>query len=201
MKKQGIEKAAARLISAELALRDAKLASNQISFYRAWSEFLTSVDAVYNCYGQSIGVCQRSAEWFKELSGLRKSDPMLQYLWQARNVDNHGIEAPAEFVPGSLSIGGGRDLGFSREISINLDFDEETQTQHILASPLDGKPVRFENTPPKALLLPVENRGVTYKPPSSHLGQPLDTSSPLDVGDLTLKYFSKRHAEAVKLMS
>ena len=187
-------------MSAESALREAKLACNQISFYRAWSEFLNSIDAAYNCYGQSTGVCQRSVEWFKELSRLRKSDPMLQYLWQARNADNHGIEAPAEFVPGRLSMGGDRDFGFSREISIKLDFDERTLTQHIQARSLDGKPISLKTAPPKALLLPVENRGVTYQPPSSHLGQPLTTLNPIDVGDLALRYFSKRHGEAVKLM-
>ena len=72
---------------------------------------------------------------------------------------------------------------------INISTDAQGRaTIHELKS-LDGKPVLVEQIPAHSILLPVKGRGgITYQPPTQHLGKPLTNNLPLTVGRVAIVY-------------
>lgn len=68
----------------------------------------------------------------------------------------------------------------------------------------DGQIVKYEGSHPMHItfypgrveLMRVKDRGSWYNPPAQHLGQPLQNSSPLDVAELGLKFYTAFVAEA-----
>jgi hypothetical protein len=199
MKRQGLAKAFFRLDAAKSALKSAKSSEINNDFDRSWSEFLSSLDAIYNCLGQSIGGNEKSRKWYSKLVSLRKEDELLCYLWHARNSDFHGLEAPAHFEGPQLRIGGAADVGFSRHMTINFSHDGEKQS--ISAIPNDGKPIFVEKSKPKMKLLSVLDRGIVYNPPDSHLGNSLKGLSLIEIGELALIFFTEKMNEAHELSS
>ena len=193
MKQQGLEKAMFRLRNAQDALVKAENSPNSAEFHRYWSEFLSSVDGIYNCLAQSIGGDVKSRKWFDVIVGLRKNDPLLRYFKHARNVDNHGIEPPAHYDSGQVKIGGRAEEGFSRKIEVRFDTGPggffETKS-------LDGKPVAVEKFGPRLKLNPVKDRGVIYDPPKDHLGRQLVDQSAIGAGRALLKFLNNALNEA-----
>lgn len=96
------------------------------------------------CNAQKPGFVSWNAPWVT----LRKSDPLLRYLIQARHADNHSGQYLSSQVIGRLSC----------DLQGRIDF-----------SMLDT---------PELAIDKVVNRGVTYPAPEFHLGQPLSTRDP-----------------------
>jgi hypothetical protein len=100
-----------------------------------------------------------------EVSSLRKSDPLLSYLQQARNVDEHSIQELAkDWDPKLTGIQKGNEL-------------------HLSWQPWDRP------------LLPVKNRSVTFPPPKTHMGKSLQpmldkgNAEPRVVAELALEFY------------
>lgn len=116
---------------------------------------------------------------------------MLQYLYQARDDNEHGLEDVAEQVPGSLSIGSSKP-GYSRSVVIEGD---STSGFRFLTP--DGKRARIERVKPHIGLRTVHGRGNNaYPPPTMHQGKPVPKPLPLPVARLALVYLSVLIAEA-----
>ena len=123
-----------------------------------WSEFLVEHQRWFVRMQQAL---ERgpSAAWFGLLKGSRKSNPLFQYLHQARHADEHGLERIADAQPGSIGIGlGGGSIHIER-----LVIENGVITQ--LAGSQDGGPLKIRLTEAHLKLNQVENRGVTYDPP------------------------------------
>ena len=134
-------------------------------FERAWRDFLTSIDRVWN---KTESRCVNVKGWSKfesKYKRLRKKDELLKYLIQARNVSEHSI---SEVV---------------KEWDANLT-----------AMPVQGG-IQLNWKPWNRPLLPVFNRGETYSPPSKHLGKPLNEyphnsqCEPIHVASLAMKFY------------
>ncbi len=197
MKRQGLDKAEFRLESARHALDIAGKATKHLEFYKNWSDFLSHLDAIYNCLGQSLGGQSESKIFFDRMIRDRKQDQTLNYFWHARNSDNHGIEKPAEFREGQLKVGGGDPNHNSRVHSVS--FSTVPGEEFLSVTPMDDKPVRLEILPPRYDLLPVVDRGVTYQPPTVHQGRRFETDSAIEIGGFALAYFRRKLTDARSL--
>jgi hypothetical protein len=100
-----------------------------------------------------------------EVSRLRKIDPLLNYLQQARNVEEHSIQELA------------------------TDWDAKPTAVQI------GTEVQLSWQPWDRPLLPVTNRGVKFAPPRIHLGASIDPllgkgkAEPRVVAELALRFY------------
>ena len=197
MKRAGITKAETRLAVAREALARIKASSSYQEFEPAWAGLLIALNTVHSVLEQSAQASAESRQWYDRKKLERKSDPLLQYVHQARNADEHGIEPIAVHVPGAMSIGPNGE-------SVHIDYMEISPNGRVEGRfiPVDGKFPTIGFTAPHVRLAPVKNRGVTYDPPREHLGQKLTNgASPLDVATMAFQYHEVLIAEASKLPS
>lgn len=129
----------------------------------------------------------------------RTEDPLLCYMHQARNSDEHGIAPVTEQRGTSLAVGKpGEHVHIGR-----LEFRQSGQTIFVSGSATDstGKdaPIRVR---PRVILIQVEDErfGTKFDPPDSHLGNPMQDDSPLNVASLWLKYLAALIDEAAQFV-
>ena len=192
------EKAKKRLRMATTALTDLKEAKSLDDFSDIWLNFLNAFKGIYTTLEKGSKISPQSRQWFGGKATFRRDDELLQYLYQARNDEEHGLEEVVEKVPGSTAIGVPAP-GFSNAIRI----DGTTGPGGVLrVTSLDGKPVKVAVTKPHVKLIEVQGRGGAderYPPPKVHLGKALENNLPVPVAELAIAYMGTLIDEACAL--
>ena len=166
MDPKAIAKAKSRLRVAERAVAELADCHDFETFNDIWYTFLVSSKNIYTVLEQGSKSSPQSRQWFGAVTGFRKDDELLQYLFEARNDDEHGLENSAEHVPGSLAIGVRRE-GFSSGVILNGTIGPGGSL-HVQST--DGKPVLIKQTLPHVRLISIAARGGrTIDPPKTHL--------------------------------
>lgn len=187
MDKKAVDKARSRLRVAIKANEDLGVCKNHDEFTDTWYTFLTAAKNIYTVLEQGAKVSPQSRQWFGARAAERRADDLLQYTYEARNDDEHGLEPISKHVPGSLDIGVSRP-GFSNSIRLNGTLGHGGT---MVVESLDGKPVLIEQTMPHVQLTSIRARGGrVLAPPTTHLGNKLPDSSPKTVADAAIGYLS-----------
>lgn len=135
-------------------------------FDGAWRGFLQKIERVWN--KTQAAVCEYPC-WpplESEIVRLRNTDPLLRYLRQARNADEHSIQNVAGEWNANLRV-----------------------------SQIDESSVKLDWEPWDRPLLPVSNRGVVFDPPREHLGKNITgklkngVAEPILIADLALHFY------------
>lgn len=135
------------------------------AYEKAWRDFLHRIERVWV---KTQAAVHGMLNWKKiesEILHLRNTDPLLVYLRQARNVDEHTIAELAK------------------------DWDAK------LTAVQKGSNIELSWQPWDRPLLPVRNRGVTYDPPKTHLGKSIEhlkgkgKAEPRVVAELALSFY------------
>ncbi|MDD5136766.1 MAG: hypothetical protein PHX20_03325 [Candidatus Omnitrophica bacterium] len=134
-------------------------------YEKAWREFLHRIERVW--VKTQAAACGMPG-WKKiesEVEALRTSDPLLGYLKQARNVDEHTIsDLTKDWNPQFKAV--------QRGDKIKLTWKEWDRP-----------------------LLPVKNRGIVYNPPEFHLGKSIEhlkhkgKAEPRVIAELALEFY------------
>lgn len=114
------------------------------AYEKAWREFLRRIERVWT---KSQAAVHAMPAWKKiesEVAALRKSDPLLQYLIQARNVEEHSIADVTQDWKANLKA-----VQVGNKVKLSWDHWDRR-------------------------LLPIKNRGVTFHPPRLHLGKNIE---------------------------
>jgi hypothetical protein len=217
---KAINKAQHRLRVTQKALDDLSGARSYREFQDSWYVFLTASKSIYTVLQQGAKITPQSLQWFGGKSTERRNDPLLQYLYEARNEDEHGLDSCTELEPARIEIGQ-NTLGHSKAIRINgtdnfgntfkncFAIGESTafsfSPEAIIGSSLkfealDRKPIKTQLLPEHAILVAVHARGDrTYSPPTEHLGSVISDQSPIGVASLAMSYFQDLVAKAAQL--
>jgi hypothetical protein len=196
MDQKAITKARSRLRVAEKAARELVTCKDIQEFTDIWYTFLSAAKNIYTVLEQGAKSSPQSRQWFGAVGNERRGDPLLRYVYEARNDDEHGLEPGAEYVPGRLRIGITKP-GFSSEFTIN---GRSGPGNTLNVQSTDGKPVLIERIPPRIKLVPVKDRtGKCYAPPEMHKNQTLSDNSPINVAGLALSYLTDLVERASKL--
>lgn len=189
-----VTKARSRVRVAKGAVDSLATCKDYDTFTDLWFTFLTAAKSVYTSLEQGAKTSAQSRQWFGAKSTERRNDPLIQYIYQARNDDEHGLLAGAERVDGRLAIGVAKP-GFSNSMVFN-----STSDGAINVASLDGKPVLIEHTLPHIRLIRVHDRGGNpYDPPENHKGSILTDKSPLAIAGLMVAYLESLVSEAAVL--
>ena len=210
MDPKALTKASSRLRVAQKAVADLQDCESYDAFGDLWYMFLVAAKNVYTVLEQGAKANPQSRQWFGAKNQQRKSDPLLRYVTEARNDDEHGIEPISEFVPSRIDIGVNKDGASSHMVDNNgnvfsncgiaYSFVGEVPKRLPIMRSLDGKPVHIEDRPAHVRLIRVHDRSKNpYDPPASHLGQKIDGSSPLVVANIMISYLEALMVEAEKL--
>ncbi len=150
------------------AMRQAQAASDYLD---GWGTLVDRLERVWTKVERECqGFKNQFNPWQGKFTKLRKDDELLRYLCHARNACQHTIE----FVAG-ITVGFTLQLqGEKGQIVIN---EESGQITFHGLNVLEQKKPRFA-------LLPFKDRGVTYEPPTEHLGlkQEFDPLSAAEAG-------------------
>ena len=166
-KKFPLVEAAKELKSADIAYRKmVKVGVGRFSEYEsAWRDFLQCIDRAWN---KTQAEAKGKPKWQKlesEYVQLRKKDPLLRYIAEARNVTEHTIDPTIKDWNANLratTVGN----------KIKIEWDEWDRP-----------------------LLPVTNRGTVFNPPKKHLGKPMKhyrrqgVSESRTVAELAMRFY------------
>lgn len=118
-----------------------------------WAALLSAASRMFNKLRAGAKSPPQSKQWFDAKVRQRESDPLLCYIWHARNVDEHGLEVVTRPQP-----------GFIREVPPTPEERAAFERTKEARPALTGHVV-VEITEPHVRLLDVVDRGVTYSPP------------------------------------
>jgi hypothetical protein len=188
MKAIALEKAKGRLRSAKRAFKlmgDPKELGNAEDH---WIDFLVAWKGTYSKVQQAAKDTPQELQWFGKLNTERKANPVLRYLFEARNDEEHGLVKSASLQPGQAMFRMTKDGPDAQ-----LVFE-------------DGKPAKIVDgegeviaelvaeRPLVEVLHPVKDRGGNTIPaPTALDGSPLNH---IKVAELGLRYLEALVAKA-----
>ncbi len=155
----------------------------------AWLDFIQYHGTIYSKLEQASKATPAARRWFEAKRSERKSDELLKYLLHARNVGEHTIlraSGGAIFaVSGKFQPGGG---------ILGISFDQHGKPVAVGSGAGDMKV--HEN---EILLHAAKDRGVVYRPPREHLGQPIEGDTAREVARHALAHAERMIREAAAL--
>lgn len=196
MDPRALEKARSRLRNIDKAIRELDAGGTFEAFTDAWFSFLTAYKSIYTALEQGAKVSPQSRQWFGSKSSERRADELLQYLYQARNDEEHGLENATKAVPGRAT------LEIVVPDSLQIDLSNVVFDGNTARLPNGDMAKVIENIPPHVILIPVQDRGRNeYRPPTAHLGKSIQDASPLGVARLAQSYMVRMAYEAEQLIA
>lgn len=160
-------------------------------FQDAWSDFLIAANGVYSKLKAGAKGHGRSEPWFGRHQRLQTKDPLLRYVHQARNADEHGLK-----------------FGTAMEATYTFHGSGEPKALFSPDGKLLGLNIRIQAAKmslksQRPVLVQITNsmHGDTFDPPDSHLGEPIDDPYPVYVAGLTILYLQKMIEEAERLVA
>jgi hypothetical protein len=196
MDQRAVNKARSRLRVAQKALDELLHCQVRAEFIDTWYTYLVAAKAVHTTSEQGAKVNATSKAWFEERRAERKSDPLLQYMYESRNDDEHGLSSPIEYQPPSFEFGE-NDGGSTYEL---IDTEHGSQVRLVVRSKDGSSLVQVRARIPLMILRPVTGKkSIVYLPPRLHKGEAFEDLLPTQAADLNLRHLSWMVDEAERL--
>lgn len=199
MDKSAIVAARSCLERAKEALSSMQNADSFEKMEVAWSDFLTMSNRVYTKLEQGAKTVGKSNAWFGRKKHERRQAPLLKYIKNARDADEHGLDRITERTPGGIGINfPGRDRVAIKHARIGggkIELETEDPTT----------PIAVTIIPASVKLVEVTNHGDRYQPPTTHKEQaiprihPTAHPNPIVVAQLAISHLTELIAEAEAL--
>jgi hypothetical protein len=175
----------AALGAAEKAVQQMQDAETFQQLREAWEEFLSRIEKVW-IKAEREGQPVRAAfePWHGSYKRMRRKDPLLAYVSHARNVDYHRIQPIAGV---ELNLTTHIPPGGTAVIEIHHGLGHLRLTGDVKESSV---------SPPRYVLLPIVDRGVTCPVPKTHLGTAISKNDPVTVAQLALAFYTQFVADA-----
>jgi hypothetical protein len=207
-----VAKAKVRLRGATEALGSLRNHSDQAAFGIYWYSFLTAWKGVYTVLEQGAKPFPQSGKWYGDKRKELRSEPLLEYLYEARNDEEHGLGFSSAHGLGSKVWGipeGAKDKLIAFRAADGSPLLGQLLTRDQLSfEPGTGKPLihlapeervtLVKEVGPGPTLLPVRGKHRVYGPCYALFGQPVEMS-PIGVASAGLSYLEGLIAEAEAL--
>ncbi|WP_371157646.1 hypothetical protein [Jannaschia sp. 2305UL9-9] len=215
MDRRALQKVASRIRLIDKAINDLSGARSFQEFSDFWYQFLVNWKNVYTILEVGSKLSAQSRQWYGGVKKERKSDELLQYLFEARNAAEHMLDdslnaqAPVTVIgaaePNSsqsivLNGGGIRNVEITGRFNMGAMVVVGGFPKGLEVRSLDRKPVKIEYSPEKVLLAPINARGRVIDPPTMHLGERIVDPSPLHVAIIATDYIKKLSDTAKKIV-
>lgn len=172
----------------EAAARMAAAASLD-EYEEHWKEFLRRVERCWNKAHAHYGKSPKWNGWQGRIDRLRRTDPLLSYLVNARGAEEHTVNEITTRHPGGIGINPAEG---------NSLYIERMEVNNGVISVRSPQKIKVDFIPARMGLLPVTNRGRTYGTPTLHLGNTIDPQNVQAVAGMALAFYEQvlREAEA-----
>jgi len=192
---QPIDKLWAQLEKAASFIKAMKSSKSLPEYEQNWKEFLHNLERAWNKLTSHLQHSPKYQGWNERgrTEKIRRQDPLLSYLVNARGADEHSVEDITRSEPGGIGISPASGN------SLYIDKLEIKNGQMTIDS---DQPIKIDFIPGRVRLLPAVNRGRTYPTPTAHLDKDLDSDDPIKIAELGVEfyrnYFKKAEAYFVK---
>jgi len=170
------------LANAKASIEGMSNARSLDEFEEHWKDFLRRLERVWYKTANYYSKIPKWNGWQGKYKQIRKNDPLLAYLINARGADEHTVNEIVSRKPGSIGINSAEGN--------SLYIDEMTINKGTISIKSPQK-IRLDFSPARTTLLPVVNRGRTYPIPLSHRGTPIDSSKVIEVAEVGLKFYEE----------
>lgn len=184
---QHSDQPALELAKARTAIEGMRKAKNLDEFEESWKAFLSRIERVWTKGLSHFGKSPKWSGWQGKFEPLRRSDPLLSYLVNARGADEHTVN---EIVAREL---GGIGINAAEGNSLYIEHMTINNGNIYIKSP---QKIRVDFIPSRTTLLPVVNRGSTYPVPTTHLGKPVDSTNVIAVAEAGAAFYERFLSEA-----
>jgi hypothetical protein len=157
MHKKAIEAARLEFARADEAIQFLGASHDFSEVETHWARFLTAASRVYTKLEQGAKGHPHSAGWYSTKVHQRRTQPLLSYIWHARNADEHTLQDVTQQVPATVK--------HVAPTIADLEVLARAKAQSKL--PMVGLAL-IEVTPTQVRLLPVKDRGRLYSPPHEY---------------------------------
>lgn len=175
------------LAKAKAAIAAMAAAHTIDEFEEQWKEFLRRLERVWNKAIAHFGKSPKWNGWQGKYDNLRRRDPLLSYLVNARGAEEHTVNEVVGREPGGIGINPAEG---------NSLYIERMEIKNGTLSIRSPQKVKIEFLAARMTLVPVVNRGRRYGLPSHHLGNSIDPSNVLGVAELAVKFYEEALAQA-----
>jgi hypothetical protein len=158
-----------------------------------WEEFLAEQHRVYIRLKKATEQIKGGKSWFEAIEVAQRSDELLQYVFQARGANEHGIENITAKEDGGWRLK--PKSGNSIHVK-HMEVRGSPEGTSILMDHETGNQVIVEFFPAQVRLIPVDSRGATYNPPTQHLGSPILDATPIMIAELAIAFLESKIREA-----
>jgi len=200
MDSEAIAKAKKRVARASIALEAIRNATTLAEMEVAWTDYLLAHNSTFTVLEQGAKVSPQSRQWFGGIKRTRRGDPLLNYLHQARNADEHDIPSIVERrLAGGITFGE-QPVPPGHKIT-KVGFVPAGGKETVLLHDENGLSNVTALRPVMVLLRVFDSRfSQSCDPPKEHLGRPLNDPGPIGVAELGLNFLTNLVAQAEGLV-
>lgn len=192
MKKEAIDIAKGRLRVMRKCFDDLCQCSDFDTFNDTWFTFLTAYKSVYVAISQGA-ISPQSRQWLGARKKQRRNDDLLQWVFEARNDEEHGLARSLNQNMPLASI----TLGYMESATIEFIGNGDFK----ITRP-DGSNARFTVAPHEVEVSTINARGGrSLPPPKTCLNLTLPSPKALLIADLAIKYIDNLIEEASTFVS
>ncbi|MPQ75882.1 hypothetical protein [Hydrogenovibrio sp. JE_KL2] len=183
--------------------RDLKIAALEINkmkqtesfdeFQESWENFLFRIERSWELTERNLKSNEGFTQWYKPYTILRKKDPLLVFLKQARNSEMHCISSTVT-KPLKMVIKDKTGNGITVN-SISSKLESGTLTINI-DSPDIFPNVSLDVIPTSPQLTRFKNRGKWYNPPWHHLKVKIMDLHPVSIAEMGLTFYKAYISDA-----
>lgn len=197
---QLLPKCADRLAKAKRALLGCRRSRSFGEFASHWAEFLIHTGGVLNALDAGSKETPQGRQWYGKIKREGRTDPLVSYMHQARNVEEHGPEPTTRNAPTSVEIGAaGEPIIIS-----NMRFGPELLRDPIgylsgrVINAQTGALPTIKHTPggPELLTVADPRFGNAFDPPKEHKGRPIKKTDPIRIAEVYVTYLAELINEA-----
>lgn len=196
MNPKDLKKVDQQVIKAERAFNRLCATSDPDETMDAWEDFLTAIGKIYFKLRAATPLSGPSDAWLGRKTKERRDDPLLEYVFQARNSDTHGIEDVTQ-TWSNFNFGLGSDSPI-----LGINAPESGSISDVVGILPSGERVPIPTIETRIVrLITVHDRkhDDSYEVPSTHFGDRLPHPlEPAYVAGLALNYIKDLVQEAWK---
>ena len=181
-----LARAKSDLGAASRAIDTMRNTSSFSEFRENWENFLFRAERAWESTQKTIQNEKGFGPWYRPYAKLRKKDPLLVYLRQARHAEMHSV-SPTMDRPLKLAVVDKSGRGFTVN-SIAAQLEKGVLTIDI-DSPDISVDIEAKLIPTDAMAIRFKNRNKWYNPPWMHLDVRIVDLHPVSLAELGLSFY------------